>query len=115
MAWVLVPCREFERGWRDLKQVIELRPVYHRKEDRVRAHVVLCWLALLLVRLIETTCGGTWPQLRRELDRIVVGTLAGPVGVFRQRAEITKPRRDILAKLHLDVPARIYQLAPAEV
>jgi hypothetical protein len=58
MAWVLVPCREVERDWRDLKQVIDLRPVYHRKEDRSRAHVVLCWLALLLVRLIETTCGG---------------------------------------------------------
>ncbi|HEY3259475.1 MAG TPA: hypothetical protein VGJ95_04285 [Pseudonocardiaceae bacterium] len=75
---VLVPCREVERGWRDLKQVIDLRPVYHRKEDRIRAHMVLCWLALLLVRLIETSCGGIWPQLRREQGRIAVGTFAGP-------------------------------------
>jgi transposase len=26
-----------ERGWRDMEQVIYLRPVYHRKEDRIRA------------------------------------------------------------------------------
>ena len=104
---------EVERGWRDLKQVIDLRPVYHRKEDRIRAHVVLCWLALLLIRLAETTCQDTWPALRRELDRIAVGTFAGPAGLFRQRTEITKPQRDILAKLHLDPPPRIYQLAPA--
>jgi transposase len=33
---------EVECGWRDMKQVIDLRPVYHRKEQRIRAHVVLC-------------------------------------------------------------------------
>jgi transposase len=35
---------EVERGWRDMKQIIDLRPVYHRLEDRIRAHVILCWL-----------------------------------------------------------------------
>ena len=68
---------EVERGWRDMKQVIDLRPVYHRKEERIRAHVLLCWLALLLARITENTCGGTWPELRRELDKIHVGTFAG--------------------------------------
>jgi Transposase DDE domain len=105
---------EVERGWRDLKSTLDLRPVYHRKEDRIRAHITLCWLALLLTRIIETTCQATWPVLRRELDRLTIGTFAGPAGVFRQRTEITKPQRDILAKLHLDPPPRIIQLAPAE-
>ena len=105
---------EVERGWRDLKQVIDLRPVYHRKEQRIRAHVVLCWLALLLIRLAETSCRATWPTLRRELDRIAIGAFTGPAGTFRQRTEITKPQRDILAKLHLDPPPRIYQLTPAD-
>src|SRR4051794_11368195 len=41
---------EVERGWRDMKQILDLRPVYHRLEQRIRAHVVLCWLALLLIR-----------------------------------------------------------------
>jgi hypothetical protein len=45
---------EVERGQRDMKQVLHLRPVYHRLEDRIRAHVVLCWLALLLARIVET-------------------------------------------------------------
>jgi hypothetical protein len=103
---------EVERGWRDLKQVINLRPVYHRKEERIRAHVILCWLALLLIRITETTCHATWPALRRELDRIHVGTFTGPAGTFRQRTEITKAQRDILAQLNLDPPPRIYQLTP---
>ena len=48
---------EVERGWRDMKQVLDLRPVYHRLEDRIRAHVLLCWLALLLARIVETRAG----------------------------------------------------------
>src|SRR5216683_1224019 len=104
---------EVERGWRDMKQVTDLRPVYHRREDRIRAHVLLCWLALLLARIAENACGDTWPNLRRELDRIHVGTFAGPAGTFRQRTEITKPQRDILHALKIDTPPRIYQLKPS--
>jgi DDE family transposase len=104
---------EVERGWRDMKQVIDLRPVYHRKEQRIRAHVILCWLALLLARIAENACGGTWPELRRELDRIHVGTFTGPAGTFRQRTEIAKAQRDILHALKIDPPPRIYQLKPA--
>jgi hypothetical protein len=103
---------EVERSWRDLKQVIDLRPVYHRKEERIRAHVILCWLALLLARVAENTCGQTWPELRRQLDRIAVGTFTGPAGTFRQRTEITRPQHDILDKLGVDPPPRIYQLTP---
>ncbi|HET6953488.1 MAG TPA: IS1634 family transposase, partial [Acidimicrobiales bacterium] len=39
---------EAERGFRDLKSTLELRPVFHRLEPRIRAHVLLCWLALLV-------------------------------------------------------------------
>jgi hypothetical protein len=104
---------EVERGWRDMKQVIDLRPVYHRKEERIRAHVILCWLALLLARIAENACRDTWPNLRRELDRIHVGTFTGPAGTFRQRTEITKAQRDILRTLKTGTPPRIYQLKPA--
>jgi hypothetical protein len=106
---------QVERGWRDMKQVIDLRPIYHRKEERIRAHVLLCWLALLLTRTIETTCGDTWPTLRQELERIMLGTFAGPAGTFSQRTEITSPQRAILAKLELPEPPRVYQLTPATI
>jgi hypothetical protein len=104
---------EVERGWRDMKQVIDLRPVYHRKEERIRAHVILCWLALLLARIAENATGDTWPQLRRQLDRIAVGTFTGPAGTFRQRTEISPAQAAILEHLGIDPPPRIYQLTPA--
>jgi hypothetical protein len=104
---------QVERGWRDMKQVIDLRPVYHRKEDRIRAHVLLCWLALLLTRTIETTCHDTWPTLRHQLERVKLGTFTGPAGTFRQRTELTTTQRAILAKLQLAEPPRLWQLTPA--
>jgi Transposase DDE domain len=47
---------EAERGFRDLKSQLLLRPVFHRLEHRIRAHVLLCWLALLLTRVAERSC-----------------------------------------------------------
>ena len=84
---------EVERGWRDMKQVIDLRPVYHRKEERIRAHVILCWLALLLARVAENACGTTWPELRRQLDRIAIGTFTGPAGPSASAPRSASPSR----------------------
>jgi hypothetical protein len=104
---------EVERGWRDLKQVIDLRPVYHRKEERIRAHVILCWLALLLIRIAETTTGMAWATIADELDLLTLGTFTGPAGTFRQTAELTKPQRDLLAKLKIAHPKKIIEATPA--
>jgi hypothetical protein len=96
-----------------MKQIIDLRPVYHHKEERIRAHVVLCWLALLLIRVVETSCEDSWPRLRRELEQLKLGSFDGPAGSFRQRTEITASQRAILARLQLAEPPRMQELAPA--
>jgi transposase len=44
---------EVERGFAHLKGLLEVRPVYHRKDDRVRAHVLVAALAFLLDRALE--------------------------------------------------------------
>jgi transposase len=53
--------QEVERGFRDLKQ-LDLRPVYHRRADRIVAHMQLCWLSLLLIRTAEIACRDTWAR-----------------------------------------------------
>jgi hypothetical protein len=103
---------EVERGWRDMKMITDLRPVYHRKEDRTCVHVLLCWLALLLIRIAETICDDTWLNLREEFERTHLGTFAGPAGTFRRRTETTPAQRVILAKLGLTEPKRIIILEP---
>ena len=104
---------EVERGWRDMKQVIDLRPVYHRLEQRIRAHVILCWLALLLIRIAETTAGTTWNKITDELAQLTLGTFTGPAGTFRQTADLTPAQRAILDSLQIPSPGKIIQAAPA--
>jgi len=60
--------------------------VYHRKEERIRAHVILYWLALLLIRIAETTTGTTWAKIADELHLLTLGAFTAPVGTFRQLA-----------------------------
>jgi Transposase DDE domain len=104
---------EVERGWRDMKSIIDLRPVYHRLEERIRAHVILCWLALLLVRVIENATGQTWTKLRTELQRIHVGTFTGPNGTFRKRTELTRDQQLILKATGAPEPPLIIQATTA--
>jgi hypothetical protein len=101
-----------ERGWRDLKSSLGLRPVHHRREDRIRGHVQLCWLALLLIRVLENTSGDTWRNLRHELDRMHLITLATPHGSVAQRSLATPGQRTILTALDLPEPPRFFDFTP---
>jgi hypothetical protein len=101
---------EVERGWRDMKSVLDLRPVYHRLEDRIRAHVLLCWLALLLVRVAETTTTQTWPTIRAHLDRLHLITFTAATGTFRQTTELSKPQRDLFTALDITTPKKIIEI-----
>ncbi len=103
---------EAERGWRDLKSTIDMRPVYHRRDDRIESHVQLCWLALLLLRVTETETQDTWRNLRNELDRMHLVTLATSAGTVSQRTELTHRQRQILSALDLPEPARFHDFTP---
>jgi hypothetical protein len=70
-------------GLGEMKCALELRPVFHYREHHIRAHVQLCWLALLMIRVIENTTGGTWCNLHHELDRLHLVTLATPRARWR--------------------------------
>jgi hypothetical protein len=103
-----------ERGWRDLKTVqVHLRPVYHRKDERIQAHVQLCWLALLLMRVAELACDDTWRNVRNELDRVHLVTFATNEGTVSQRTELTAGQRRVLRVLELPEPPRFYDFSPA--
>ena len=45
---------DIERGFKVLKSEIEIGPVYHRLPERIRAHAQLCFLALILHRVMRS-------------------------------------------------------------
>ena len=89
-----------------MKGALKLRPVYHYREDRIRAHVQLCWLALLLIRVIETAVCDTWRNIRCELDRMHLVTMATADGQVAQRSAATPGQQAILHALDLPEPPK---------
>ncbi|MCK7496711.1 MAG: IS1634 family transposase [Comamonadaceae bacterium] len=63
---------DIERGFRVLKSELAIGPVYHRLPDRIRAHAWLCFLALILYRVmrqrLKTAQIGLSPE--RALERL---------------------------------------------
>ena len=103
---------EAEHGFRDLKSTLALRPVFHRLEPRIRAHVLLCWLALLLIRVAERRTGMTWHRIATELNRVHAVTLVGSAGSVVHTTPLTTTQAGIVAACHVSPPAVVTALDP---
>ena len=101
---------EAERGFRDMKSTLELRPVFHRLEPRIRAHVLLCWLALLLIRVAERRTGLTWRRIAIELGRVHAVTLTSSAGTVIQTTPLTAAQQDIVDACGVTAPPRVTHL-----
>jgi hypothetical protein len=89
--------------------------VFHRIEPSIRAHVLPCWLALLLIRVAERRTGQTWRQINRELGQLHAITLTGPAGTVVKTTQATIAQTAILRASGLTPPPRIITLDPAEL
>jgi len=101
---------EVERAFRTLKSTLCLRPVYHSKDDRICSHVLICWLALLLIRLAEVETWTSWPRIRRELQRLHLGEFLTKKSRILQHTELTPEQHNILKLLQIKPPKRILNI-----
>jgi len=104
---------EAERSFRDMKTIIELRPVYHRLDQRIQAHVLLCWLALLLVRVAERRTGQTWQHINTQLSRVHQVRLQGPDGQALQTTPLNESQQALFTAVDVPKPPRITAVHPA--
>ena len=98
---------DVEEAFCELKSFLEVRPIFHRRADRVRNHVRLCFLGYW----ISARLGGEWrlakepgevPRILRRLQTIRIGRLKvgdKPVGTLM--TEIPKELNEVLEKLGL--------------
>jgi transposase len=63
---------DIERGFRVLKSEIEIGPVYHRLPSRIRAHAAICFMALVLYRVMRMRLRSSDTALspERALDKL---------------------------------------------
>jgi transposase len=104
---------EAERSFRDLKGTLALRPVFHRKDERIRAHVLICFLALVIIRVAETRTDQTWRTVRAELGTIRQGHFRSQDGEFTQTTELTHRHHEMHNALQIPEPPRFGHITPA--
>lgn len=104
---------EAERSFRDLKGILRLRPVFHSKADRIRSHILICFLALVIIRVAETRTGETWRTVRSELGTIRQGHFRGHDGEFTQTTELTRRQHELHTALDIAPPPRFGRITPA--
>jgi len=107
---------EAENAFRIHKSDLRIRPVWHQKEDRVQAHVLVCFLAYLLWKALGGLCrrAGLGDEPRKVFHELAQIKLTDVILPIRNGKEIrlrcvetpTKHQRILLQKLKLNLPRR---------
>jgi transposase len=96
---------EIERGWRALKSTMQLRPVYHWTEERIRAHVFVCVLALQIERWMRNKLKGiSVPTAVRQLRQIKMVEMVSGGKTSKVPTRSTAEQKEVLHKLGVPVP-----------
>ena len=108
---------DIERGFRVLKSEIEIAPVYHRLPERIRAHASICFMALILYRVmrqrLKAAGHSTSPEtalakLRRIQRQSVAINQGVPVSGI---SNIHREQADLLAAMNIRKPVPDAQLS----
>jgi len=106
---------DVEQAFRTLKTTLELRPNYHSRDDRIKCHIFLCFIALVLVRIIEHKTQESWTRVRNEMQRIHCGEFQIESKKLRQLTELTNKQKEILKKLDIKEPNTIVDIQDTQI
>lgn len=111
---------DVEHAFRTLKTTLDLRPNYHSKSvrkdpygKRIRCHIFLCFIALVLVRISENDTGKTWSRIRKEMNRILYGEFKIENKTICQMTDLTKEQKSIFSSLKIKEPSTILNIYDA--
>jgi transposase len=92
-----------EQAFRMAKSDLAARPIFHHTQSAVRAHLLICFVALVLGRAIELACGRSLRSAMDALWKVSDGELLDTTTgeVFTLREEIPQETKDLLNALGL--------------
>ena len=96
-----------EQAFRTLKNGVDIRPVYHRLDKRIRAHVTLCTLAYLLERIVEVEAKVPFEQVRKLFGRTRAAELHFDKQVVWETGKAPPEALRILKALKIPAPPRV--------
>lgn len=91
--------------------VMETWPEYsHRLDDRIRSHILICWMAMVLVRYAEEKTGLTWFSINRTLDDITAGLIETKSSTLWYTSQISDEAKYLFSKLSLKLPSKVLEV-----
>ncbi|HQJ23597.1 MAG TPA: IS1634 family transposase, partial [Rectinema sp.] len=96
-----------ERVFRDMKHILDIRPVYHRLDDRIRSHILICWLAMVLVRYAENMANTSWYQIETALADLTAGLIESDKVNLWYCSDISEAAKDIFTRLNIALPKKV--------
>jgi transposase len=106
-----------EAAFRIQKNDLRIRPIWHQKEERVQAHILVCFLAFVLWKMLGQMCkrAGLGNEPRVVLDeiaqiKVVDVVMITKAGVKIRKRCISQPEKHVgilLQKLNLRLPQRL--------
>lgn len=96
-----------ERAFRTLKSGLDLRPIYHRVEHRIKAHVFLCILAYTIARHAEVKTGMTWERISQISRRLQAIKISLKNGEIIRTSNVSDKLQQIVNKLDIKTPPEI--------
>lgn len=103
---------DIERGFRVLKSEIEIAPVFHRKPDRIKAHALICFIALILYRVLRMRLkAGDSPYSPERLLEIMNKIQYHQVRLHRKQTAsgltvMTPEQKDLFEVVGLPIPSK---------
>mgnify|MGYP001604115102 FL=1 len=90
-----------EQTFRMAKSDLEMRPIFHRTDDAIRAHVLLCVVTLAVQKHLEKTTGLTLRRIRDVIMPVTDVTLTDPATgrVFTKRSALSADVESLMGKL----------------
>lgn len=103
---------DIERGFRVLKSEIEIAPVFHRLPNRIRAHALICFLALVLYRVLRMRLKAKGSHYSPERALEIARRIQKHRVTLHQRhsasglTAMTEQQRELFAAVDLPIPAK---------
>lgn len=101
-----------EQGFRWLKNELQMGPIYHWKDDRIRAHIMICFISLILKvflnkKLKEMNKETSYPRSLASLKRLQVVEMTAKGRAIHMTTNIEEKAKNVFKAIKMRPPEKV--------
>lgn len=92
---------QIEHCFRTFKSFLETRPMFHWTDERIKGHLVMCYISFIVLRYIEEKTNCTEQQIRKHLSQMQMSKVKSNEKTFWLRANHNEQLESFIKKLNI--------------